>query len=380
MAKRSRLLYVDNLRVLLTALVILHHLAITYGGPGGWYYHEYDLADLDTATTVVLVELVAVNQAFFMGLFFFIAGYFTPQSYDRKGGGRFLKARLLRLGVPLLVYVIVLAPLIRYMLITLRDGRSLSLSGLIALYAQGPYGVDFGPLWFTETLLIFAFIYAAWRVAARRAPRQSEEGRLPTHRRIALYGLAVGLATFVVRIWLPVGWAFQPLNLQFPFFPQYVGMFILGIMAYRCRWLEQVSKDFVRPWLRATAALVLFLPVLLVLSGALEGDTEPVLGGLHWQALAYAVWEQLLCVAMSISLLYLFRERYNRQGVLAQALSASAYAAFILHAPVLVGLALSLKGLALPPLPKSALLAPVAVALCFLAGASIRRLRFRTTQ
>ena len=34
-----------------------------------------------------------------MGLFFMIAGCFTPGSYDRKGHRRFLKERLLRLGI-----------------------------------------------------------------------------------------------------------------------------------------------------------------------------------------------------------------------------------------------------------------------------------------
>ena len=38
--KRSRLLYIDNLRIVLTALVVLHHLAIQYGAPGITYYVE----------------------------------------------------------------------------------------------------------------------------------------------------------------------------------------------------------------------------------------------------------------------------------------------------------------------------------------------------
>ena len=37
---RPRLLYIDNLRILLTILVIMHHFAIGYGGPGGFYYSE----------------------------------------------------------------------------------------------------------------------------------------------------------------------------------------------------------------------------------------------------------------------------------------------------------------------------------------------------
>ncbi|MHA2290506.1 MAG: hypothetical protein ACXABG_17100 [Promethearchaeota archaeon] len=33
--KRSRIFYMDNIRVYLTILVVLHHLAVGYGGAGG---------------------------------------------------------------------------------------------------------------------------------------------------------------------------------------------------------------------------------------------------------------------------------------------------------------------------------------------------------
>ncbi len=36
----QRDLYIDRLRVVMTALVVLHHTAITYGAPGGWFWNE----------------------------------------------------------------------------------------------------------------------------------------------------------------------------------------------------------------------------------------------------------------------------------------------------------------------------------------------------
>ncbi len=45
-----------------------------------------------------------VNRSFFMSLFFLISGYLMVMSYDRGGPGRFLKGRLLRLGVPLVLF------------------------------------------------------------------------------------------------------------------------------------------------------------------------------------------------------------------------------------------------------------------------------------
>ena len=70
----DRLLFIDNLRSMLTILVVLHHLAITYGAVGSWYYTE---RPADSASVIGLSIVVALNQGYFMGLFFFIAGYFV---------------------------------------------------------------------------------------------------------------------------------------------------------------------------------------------------------------------------------------------------------------------------------------------------------------
>src|SRR5262245_9401324 len=96
----TRLVFIDNLRVVLTVLVMLHHLAITYGAPGDWYYNEAPV--LDMPSSLLFTLFVATNQAFFMGFFFLISGYFIPSPYNRKGARLFLQDRLLRLGIPLL--------------------------------------------------------------------------------------------------------------------------------------------------------------------------------------------------------------------------------------------------------------------------------------
>jgi glucans biosynthesis protein C len=81
--KAERLSYIDNIRIVLTALVILVHVAVTYGAVGDWTYT--DPHPSDTLTEVLLTLFVIDCQSFFMGLFFFLAGFFTPGSYDRKG-------------------------------------------------------------------------------------------------------------------------------------------------------------------------------------------------------------------------------------------------------------------------------------------------------
>jgi hypothetical protein len=84
----GRLLFVDNLRVFLTILVLLHHLAITYGASGSWFYRERPTTAL---AGTLLSLLTLLDHFYFMGLFFLIAGYFVPGALDRKGPGSLLK-------------------------------------------------------------------------------------------------------------------------------------------------------------------------------------------------------------------------------------------------------------------------------------------------
>jgi glucan biosynthesis protein C len=373
---KSRLFFIDNLRILLISLVVLHHLAITYGHSGGWYYYE---GQPDELTTIVFTLFNAINQAFFMGFFFMISGYFTPGSYDRKGAGPFLKDRFLRLGIPLLFYIVIIDPLLTYVLAVNVNNFTGSLGQGMARYFEARYWENFslgtGPLWFVEALLIFTFIYALWRRLAKPTvpvPPQYD-GTVPGNIAMAIFALALGGITFIVRIWLPIGWNFDLLNLQLPYFPQYIALFILGLMAYRRNWFMGISEATGKLWRNITIGLILLLPIMFVAGGAGE-DPTPFLGGVHWQALVLALWEQGLCLGMVITLLVWFRRRFNHQGNLAKTMSASAYTVFIIHAPVAVLVALALKDISLYPLLKYPLVALIVVPLCFLLGNYIRKL------
>ncbi|MHC4354212.1 MAG: acyltransferase family protein, partial [Planctomycetota bacterium] len=325
---------------------------------------------------VVLTWSNTTSQAFFMGFLFLISGYFTPGSFERKGPWGFLRDRLLRLGIPMLCYDLVVEPLLAY---PLNRIGAWEMSGTYLDFLGDYYSsfhIGAGPLWFSETLLIFAVFYVLWRRQAKTietAPQN--DGKMFSNRAVVILALAVGIISFIVRIWLPVGWAFRPLNLQLPFFPQYICLFAVGIMAYRRNWLTRIPDAMGRLWLCVALVLsVILFPALFVLGGALSGDTDSFAGGLHWQCLAYALWEQSLCMAMIITLLHFFRKHLNRQGRLARAMSSSAYAAYIIHAPVLVLFTLAIRNITLYPLLKFALTGLICVPLCFALGNIIRNL------
>ena len=370
--QQARLYFIDNLRIVTITLVVTLHLSITYGGGGNWYYRDVP----EDYMSIPLTWYNTTIQAFSMGLFFLISGYFTPSSYDRKGPRRFIKDRVLRLGIPILCYDWVIGPLMAY---PLKQVGALKFAGsyqeFLSHYYTG-FHIGTGPLWFVEALLMFSGCYILWRQWIKSRARPIEDsGTIPSNMRIVLFAVVLSVVTFMVRIWLPIGWCFEPLNFQFPFFPQYICMFIIGITAYRRNWLARISDATGRLWFCLALVLVLLVfPTLLALGGAFQGDVSAFIGGFHWQCFAYAVWEQFTGVALIITLLHVFRKRFNRQTSVGKAMSASAYTVYILHAPVIILVALALRQLSLYLPLKFALAVLLSIPLCFAIGNVIRQM------
>jgi len=375
----SRLLFVDDIRVFLTILVLLHHLMIIYAGTGNWFYTE-GMQDASKAMQSDVTEALggwfcAVNQAYFMGLFLLISAYFVPGSYDRKGTGRFLKDRLIRLGIPLALYSWVINPVFVYV-VTYRSIDKPFWRYFPVEYFKGGL-IGQGPLWFIEVLLIFSLVHVLYRLIVRARPDgPAKETRFPSNRAIVVFALLLGLTGFLVRgEFVMDEYNFKPLNLQIPFFAQYIALFVLGLIAYRRNWLTELPDKTGRLWLRIAILMIILWAPMMVVNGAIYDDNS-FKGGWCWQSLVYALWESLLCMSMCIGLVYLFRRYRNRRGRIAAFLVPNAYTAYLIHAPVIATLAWGLRDLTWYPLLKWALVSLIAVPLCFGISALIRKLPY----
>ena len=374
---KSRMLYVDNLRVVLISMVVLLHLAITYGASGDWWYNEKVPESTPSGVTLTLYTTIA--QSFTLAFFFMISSYFCPPAYDKKGPGAFAKDKLKRLGIPFLFYFAVLNPIL-VMMVRVLDGQPAIPPGVSPLAfwvdALGP-----GLMWFVEALLIFSFGYLLWRLAtARRSPASplpsgSRAARgAPGNGALALFALGVGLITFVVRLVFPVGYWLEPFHFQLAQFPQYIAYFVVGLVAYRRGWFPGTRVSQASLWAWVVAALIVAYPVIVVAGGVLESGDAPFLGGLTWQSLLYSLWEQFLCIGIVVALGVWFRERFNRQGRLAANMGADSYAVYIFHPFVIVPLAFVLGGITMLGLLKWLWVAPLALALSFLLAHGVRKL------
>ena len=355
---QPRLFYIDNLRIFLIGLVVLHHLAITYGGPGGWYYQE---SQAGIPEIVPMAMFLSTNQAFFMGMFFFISAYFLIPSLERKGVKHFINDRLLRLGLPTLFFYFFLHPLTVFIRNRFIYGEQIGLTDYWYPYPQ----FGFGPMWFVEALIIFTFAFLVWR-SVKSEPAVHRSIPLPNTGLIIGFALLIGLGQFVIRIWLPVGWSMPFTNFQFPHFLQYIFLFALGIIAYQQKWLDQLSaKNGIRWFVAMQVLIFVGWPIIFILGGAAEGDLSPFMGGVTWQSLAYALWEQLVGFGLIVALFGIFKMKWNNQGNLDKKLSASAYGTYVFHTPILVGLALVFLNLQIHQFWKFVVIAPVALSVSF---------------
>ena len=364
--KKEKIYYIDNLRVLLMILVILHHSFITYGAPGGWYYVE---ATKKLGALIPMTLFVATNQSFFMGFYFFLSALFIESSLSRKGRLQFTLDRLKRLGIPLVFYVFALSPILIWLVVRFGDKKEISFPDFRQHYLQWT-GV--GVLWFVAALLIFTLIYIFIRPLIKSLPDKMRP--LPANSRILVFALALGILSYFVRIIFPVGWSLRPLGFQLAHFSQYIALFILGIVASRNQWLEQFNIKKAKPFIRIVLIMMfLVFPMMYVIKIVTGCTLESFSGGGSYQSFLSATWEQVTGLSIMVAMLGYGREKWNQQSALLKNMSRSAYAAYIFHPLILISLAMLCIPLAIDPVLKLLIVAPLAVTFTFiLAGLLVK--------
>ncbi|MHA2326961.1 MAG: acyltransferase family protein [Candidatus Hodarchaeales archaeon] len=389
-SKSTRPLYFDNLKILFVLLVIFQHAAITYGVMGWWYYiaktEEYinEVIPADPISPIVFLLLTLVGgvfQASLMGLFFLMGGHFTPRSYDKKGVVLYWKERLIRLGIPLALYIVIVDPIMVYNLAVLGVkpwssysslqgsfldfylGRFQSFDGIIGFFSST------GPMWFLTVLLILTAGYTLWRQIIKAETLRKyikEEYTIPNYLKLLLLGFILGIFTFIVRLFFPIGEV--TLGIPFAFSIQYAMMFIVGVLSFRNDWFHKVTNSQIKQWAITILALVIFFTLYVIIAFALAGEQafSNLQGGFTLSSLVFSVVDNIICVAMIFVLIPLFRSRFNNQGNLIRKFSDNAYHIYLVHAPILVIVSLAIATVNIPSLVKLIIVYPLTVVFCFL--------------
>jgi hypothetical protein len=337
----QRLYFADNLRTWMVILVVLQHIALLYN---------------------TLYLFMMLNSAYFMGLLFLLSGYFTPGSLKRKGAWQFLKDRLLRLGIPTLVYVFILNPIASW--------------GYQMMHSPAGNAADIrfalGPMWFALMLLVFDLGYLAWRtIEKNRQECAADVNRLKlTFSKVALFMLALAAASYLMRLVIPHGITV----LEFPslgYLPQYLSFFLIGIFASRREWFRTIPGSLGKlGFVLAILALVILFPVALIGSGSAW------IGHGSWQSAVFALWDSIFAIGMSLALITFFRHFLNSGKKFGRFLSQHSFIVYVIHVPVIASLMLTLLGLQAQPQLKFCLAAVIGLPLCFGIAWFIRKIPY----
>jgi peptidoglycan/LPS O-acetylase OafA/YrhL len=264
-------------------------------------------------------------------------------SLDRKGYKHFILDRLKRLGIPILAFGFILAPLTISM-VTAAQGDGFWPT-IAALWHRHEF--DPGPLWFAEALLSFSLWYVLVRRVRGPQPRGDETQQpvpspVPSWMSWFLCALIVGASALAIRQVFPIGTSL------YGYWAMYIFLFIVGIRARPRQWLAQLTWKQAQPWV---IIAIIVWPTLL-LGWALAGPGANFNTGFSWPAFLYAFWEPFVAWGIIAAWLLLFREHMNSPSAIWEWFGRRAYAVYIIHPPVLVGIALLLHGWVAPALVK----------------------------
>lgn len=315
----KRIIYIDLIKVFLTCLVVVHHAGQAYGKTGGvWLVSEDTYLDY-------LPTLFFFNASFMMGFYFFISGYFIFSSLQRKSKIDFLKERLIKFGIPLVFFSLVIFTPLHFFLSN--EGTSF-LDFSYNLYFNKP-PLSFGHLWFVALLLVFSLLFILFKDLIKKT---SSEAPLKIWHPLIFLFLLIPINVFV-RHYYPIDkWVTWIVPLEVAHLPQYLSLFVLGAIFNSKNWMENI---------KASTGLLYFVGALLVfLNKNLIQNQVPRLWGT-------SIVESILCVGLCLGLVVLFKKFGRKMNFLTKTLSDNSYGIYLFHLLIVIFLQVLLKDLEL---------------------------------
>ncbi|QVL35421.1 acyltransferase family protein [Aminirod propionatiphilus] len=360
--RAARIAFFDAYRTFLVFAVVSLHAAMVYMAhvPAWWYV-------IDPERSLFFLAWVLVTDTFPMPALFFVSGYFAPLSLERRGRSAFLKDKLLRIGLPWGVGVLLFAPLFAR-----ATWKSLGLPlpsshwAFVRTLWIGP-AYQQAHFWFLGVLLAFFLLFAF--AASLRRPSASRLS--PLRGMLLWWGLAS--ATFFLSslrwhhdLWISLG----PLYFQPARIVSYLAAFCLGGRAWRDGWFDGPG---VGRKVLPLAALGAFLGALVVVILPFRFAQSDALGAKALRAMAYA----FASLSMGSFFLLVCSAFLNRPSPRWRLLGESSYGVYWLHQMILMPLAALLVPLSFPGAVKFVVALVGTCGLCFLLTVEgLRRLPF----
>lgn len=356
--QEHRLLFFDNIRYLMIIFVIVLHAAASYGINKWWYVYDAK------AHTIIFAFMMSFIDTFAMPTLFFIAGYFALSNIEKKGAIVFLKDKFTRLGIPWLICVIFVAPVMDYInhythgyvYSSLNYGQFwLQWLQRAADFQTGFYtlvATQFSQFayWFISLLLfffiIFSLIYALKKrlfpsVSFFSAKTHSAKAMLLIMLSAGLLCTVAGVLVAVIPFPYPDPWVIVGNILQFQLWRLFIYMifFALGVWAYGRGWFVKVNfPGYPLFWISICA--VLCFGYVIITNHLMANMTDKRL------FLTFVFVRSFLRVIFLIVFTNFALRYWNRPHWINETLASNSYNIYLVHQPIVIVFQLLLVNLA----------------------------------
>lgn len=347
----QRLDYLDAMRAFALLLGIVFHASLSFMPIFiGW-------AVMDISTSPVVPVFMLISHSFRMELFFLIAGFFSYRAFHHKGAKVFVKSRILRIAIPLVVGWFILRPLIVSGWImgaaSLRgdvDVGSALLAGVATLGALPKDFLTGSHLWFLYYLLLLSAITLVARyVINSYAPIKCFSSALADsilrtvcHSPLAWVILAIPTAAC---LWFMSHWGVDtPDKSLVPHIPTtvlYGSIFLLG-------WLMHRQINYLNNFARITIfKVVLCLSAVVVSVKLASFEMQTGLPHYLWLKAGFMLSYALMMWTLIALTLGLFKAMIKRPNKIIRYLADASYWLYLIHLPIVVWLQIAFAELPL---------------------------------
>lgn len=342
-ASDDRIVFFDNIRYLMVLLVVVLHSACGYSNYTTWW-------TVNDTNSIFFDYLLLILDIFLMPTLFFISGYFALPSLQQKGKWLFIKSKMKRLGIPWLLGVVLLAPIINYIYLYSR-GNSLKLWSLWSIFVNNLKGAlsfhtgfitsslqfNHKYFWFISLLLFFFIVFAFLHDGKnRRLPGlfSSTQPKAPGVKSILrvlfLVSVLTALITFFIYgifhetpnkdPWIIIGGLIQ---FQASRIVLYISCFSVGIYAFSKKWFINGKKPghFIF-WIILSIGLMYFQVKGLALL-----RTNFSIG----LALSWVLMRTFLVFTVLLALISFGIKYWNSPSKINRQLAANSYNIYLLH-------------------------------------------------
>ena len=345
MSTKERLYFLDNLRTFLIFLVVIYHAGLVYESSG--FAASFWIVD-DPSTSNLPGLLNLIIDIFVMPTIFFISGYFTPLSLQRKGSWHFLRAKFRRLMVPWVIAVLTLIPFYKVIFLYSRGLPQENWTTYFH-FSNGIWGMNW--LWFLPALFLFDCLYLlVWKL-------NLPTGNLPLSLAVVCVFVLGYIYTTFASVFEWIGWTKTLLiDFQNERLLPYFLVFLLGSLCSRHKIFDTDKRNMKlyiavngTAWIPINIYVITLLNFLFRPGAYLISEGADLL--LLWVGFHLSMLSLLYCAVTT------FKYFFNRQGRLGRELGKLSYNVYIIHIVVMGPIALVLLTTDIPGILKYPILA-----------------------